>query len=145
MKLYVTNVSAAYVVTVTDETTGYVAGDVFPGSFGHVEVGSPYTITVRTRALLTVAEETGQTTEVGWLASDDTGGELQARGVPYTGVPDTVDVPGLGTVTLPDWAISPEMAVFFFGFATAAGIRLVRSALRWFKRADGIGDYDHGN
>ena len=56
-------------------------------------------------------------------------------------IPETIEVPGLGEVTLPSWAAgNAELAFFFFGFAAAVGIRLVRAGLRWFKRADGVGD-----
>jgi len=54
-------------------------------------------------------------------------------------IPTVITLPGVGEVTLPQWAVAtPEIAVFFLGFCTAAGIALVRAGLRWFKRADGI-------
>jgi len=56
----------------------------------------------------------------------------------YEVIATTLEVPVIGEVTLPDWAlVSPEMAVFFAGFATASGIALFRAGLRWWKRADG--------
>lgn len=51
-------------------------------------------------------------------------------------VPATVEVPVVGTVTMPAWTVnSPEAAAFFIGLLFGAGVLLLRAALRWFKKA----------
>jgi len=75
------------------------------------------------------------------VAPSDAGASLIQYEAQYTGIATTYDIPVIGEVTTPDWAlVSPEMAVFFLGFATALGIRLLRACLRWFKRSADPGD-----
>ncbi len=80
---------------------------------------------------------TGSYSYTGWPGV----GTTDIWGFPHGTVSSTVEVPALGTVTLPSWATAnPAMAVFFFGLACAAGIAMVRAGLKWFKRADGVND-----
>lgn len=62
-------------------------------------------------------------------------GNTRTGGVDYTGVPSTLAVPVIGTVTVPSWAVgNADAAAFFFGFSFAAAICLFRACLRWFRR-----------
>ena len=37
---------------------------------------------------------------------------------------------------LPEWAVSDEARVWYFGFALGALVRITRAGIRWFKRVN---------
>jgi len=60
--------------------------------------------------------------------------------------PATIELPGVGEVTLPDWALmSIDAAAFFLGFACMSGVVLVRYCLRWFRRGASPGEGRYGD
>jgi len=141
MRIYVQNLSGTP-VQITDSIYDTVTWAIVPANTSEWkdvpgEVLHAHIITGLGAIESTV---TIDTTEHNWIVSDS-GGVIYDMGVVYTGIPGTIEIPVIGEVNVPTWAqFSPEMAVFFFGLATACGIRLFRACLRWFRKASDPGD-----
>jgi len=140
MKTKIVNMSDYPVALCTDESVPY--GYVQPHETTYLELpgsgdGDFVFYDTTLTAVLTVPITYGTAVEIAVLP-DGTGYNYVVQ---YTGIATTYDIPVIGEVTTPDWAlVSPEMTVFFLGFATAVGIRLFRACLRWFRKASDPGD-----
>lgn len=135
MKLHVINFSTHYLQV--EDDVGGLLGICLPGRELVVDSTEDFAIyVVSTSSVAVESFEPSLTAGNVWIY--DAAENLAAAGTLETGIPATFDVPAIGTVTVPAWATTPELALFFAGIATAAGVKMVRAALRWFKRADGV-------
>lgn len=135
MKLHIINFSSHY-LRIEDDSDGLL-GICLPGRDLVVDSTEDFAVFVVSTGSVAVESFTpSMATGNVWVY--DAAENLAAVGTLETGVPSTYDVPAIGTVAVPSWAATPELALFFAGVATAAGVKLVRAGLRWFKRADGV-------
>lgn len=135
MKLHIINFSAHY-LQVEDDSDGLL-GICLPGRDLVVDSTEDFAVLVISTSSAPVESFTpSMATGNVWIY--DAAENLSVAGTLSTGIPATYDVPAIGTVAVPAWATTPELALFFVGVATAAGVKLVRAGLRWFKRADGV-------
>lgn len=135
MKLHILNFSAHY-LRIEDDAGGLL-GVCLPGRDLVIDSTEDFDVyVVSTSSAAVESFSASLTTGNFWIY--DAAENLSTLGTLETGIPATYDVPGIGTVTVPAWATTPELALFFAGIATAAGVKLIRAGLRWFKKADGI-------
>lgn len=135
MKLHVVNFSTHYLQI--EDDAGGLLGICLPGRDLVVDSTEDFSVFVVSTSSVVVESFTPSMT-AGNVWIYDAAENLASVGTLETGIPATYDVPGIGAVSVPAWATTPELALFFAGIATAAGVKLVRAALRWFKRADGV-------
>jgi len=141
--------------TDTDATLYIIRYEEGPTEELYVKAGGQFMIPMPTTA------EVGEPTAIGWDVMDMSYVSMMSGGqmtivktetgyfftmtqafrdatADYYDIPSIIEIPVIGEVTMPDWALyNTEYAMFFIGFAFGAGILIFRASLRWFKRADG--------
>jgi len=149
MKANFQNASTDWALVVSDYTTGLTVCVVLPGA--SVFTDCPQAFNTQGWDVATMnpqgspSYQTLGNVEDGFTSIFVMGGDHYVNSFgSFFGIPSTLEVPVIGEVTLPDWAlVGPEAAVFFLGFATVGGIRIFKAALRWFKRSSATTEGSH--
>jgi len=144
MKIHVYNNHATHVLGVAaGPSYSRYCEFVFPGKSAEIEVTQLYLIQNFDGAMTLLSNVFYDGSAVQHIVYRPAG-TFVSYGLDYTGIPSTIEVPVVGEVTFPDWALTgTEAAVFFLGFAAIGGIRIFRAALRWFKRSSATTEGGH--